>query len=115
MREMLSPTSAIMGKGLGKDRGAHQPTDGFPAAATASSSGTSRPKLTRRGRSRREERRTPSRLTPEKRELNARSHRQRTERPPQVMEEARAPATHAACWRNTPRTVTSASARRGDG
>jgi dihydroxy-acid dehydratase len=49
MREMLSPTSAIMGKGSAKTWRS-SPTDGFPAAATASWSGTSRRRLMWAGR-----------------------------------------------------------------
>ena len=45
MREMLSPTAAIMGKGLG-DKVASSPTGGFRAAATGLSWVTSRPRPT---------------------------------------------------------------------
>ena len=114
MREMLSPTSAIMGKGLGKDvalitdgrfcGGSH----GFVVGHITPEAYVGGPiALVKNG--------DTITIDAEKREMTLRDSRQRTESPPQSVEAARSPATPAACWRNTPAHVTSASARRGDG
>ena len=100
MREMLSPTSAIMGRGLGKDVALI--TDGrFSAAGrTVLWWGTSRPRRTWAGRLRWSE---GDRITidAEKRELTLDITAAEMKAAPQDVEKARSPVTPAVCWPNT--------------
>ncbi len=113
MREMLSPTSAIMGKGLGKDVALI--TDGrFSGGSHGFVVGHITPEAYAGGPLALVKNGDAITIDAEKRELTLEIIRQRTERPPQVVEETRAPL-HARRAGEIRRARHERVGRRGDG